>query len=122
VGHDITGQCMQLLHGLCCFDFVSDIPLLQLLWSQLPASLASAVDHRKLIRHQLKKVFTTHRHLINRPLVVSTTTFLASTVDYTIEINRTIQRHQLKKVFTNHRHLINRPLIASTTTFLGFNC
>jgi hypothetical protein len=25
--HDITGQCMQLLHGLCCFDFVSDIPL-----------------------------------------------------------------------------------------------
>jgi hypothetical protein len=25
--HDITGQCMQLLHGLCCFDFVLDIPL-----------------------------------------------------------------------------------------------
>ncbi len=25
--HDITGQCMQLLHGLCCFDFDSDIPL-----------------------------------------------------------------------------------------------
>ncbi len=29
---DITGRCMQLLHGLCCFNFVSDIPLLQLLW------------------------------------------------------------------------------------------
>ncbi len=27
IAHDITGQCMQLLHGLCCFDFVSDIPL-----------------------------------------------------------------------------------------------
>jgi hypothetical protein len=26
---DVTGQCMQLLHGLCCFDFISDIPLLQ---------------------------------------------------------------------------------------------
>jgi hypothetical protein len=25
--NDVTGQCMQLLHGLCCFDFVSDIPL-----------------------------------------------------------------------------------------------
>ncbi len=25
--HDIIGQCMQLLHGLCCFDFVSDLPL-----------------------------------------------------------------------------------------------
>jgi hypothetical protein len=25
--HDVTGQYMQLLHGLCCFDFVSDIPL-----------------------------------------------------------------------------------------------
>ncbi len=24
---DATGRCMQLLHGLCCFDFVSDIPL-----------------------------------------------------------------------------------------------
>ncbi len=24
---DVTGRCMQLLHGLCCFDFVSDIPL-----------------------------------------------------------------------------------------------
>jgi hypothetical protein len=24
--HDITGSCMQLLHGLCCFDFISDIP------------------------------------------------------------------------------------------------
>ncbi len=23
--HDITGWCMQLLHGLCCFDFVLDI-------------------------------------------------------------------------------------------------
>jgi hypothetical protein len=23
--HDITGRCMQLLHGLCCFDFISDI-------------------------------------------------------------------------------------------------
>jgi hypothetical protein len=31
--HDITGRCMQLLHELCCFDFVLDIPLLQLLWS-----------------------------------------------------------------------------------------
>jgi hypothetical protein len=25
--HDVTDRCMQLLHGLCCFDFVSDIPL-----------------------------------------------------------------------------------------------
>ncbi len=25
--HDITGRCMQLLHMLCCFNFVSDIPL-----------------------------------------------------------------------------------------------
>jgi hypothetical protein len=25
--HDITGRCMHLLHGLFCFDFVSDIPL-----------------------------------------------------------------------------------------------
>jgi hypothetical protein len=25
--HDVTGWCMQWLHGLCCFDFVSDIPL-----------------------------------------------------------------------------------------------
>jgi hypothetical protein len=25
--HDVTGQCMQLLHGLCCFDFILDIPL-----------------------------------------------------------------------------------------------
>jgi hypothetical protein len=25
--HGITGQSMQLLHGLCCFDFVLDIPL-----------------------------------------------------------------------------------------------
>ncbi len=33
--HDITAQCMQLLHGLCYFDFVSDIPLLQLLCSTL---------------------------------------------------------------------------------------
>ncbi len=30
---DVTGLCMQLLHGLCCFDFISDIPLLQLLWA-----------------------------------------------------------------------------------------
>ncbi len=29
--HDVTGQCMQLLHRLCCIDFISDIPLLQLL-------------------------------------------------------------------------------------------
>jgi hypothetical protein len=29
--HVVTGQCMQLLHGLCCFDFISDMPLLQLL-------------------------------------------------------------------------------------------
>ncbi len=25
--HDVTGQCMQLLYELCCFDFVSDMPL-----------------------------------------------------------------------------------------------
>ena len=25
--NDITGPCMQLLHGLCCFDFISDIPI-----------------------------------------------------------------------------------------------
>ena len=25
--HDVTGQCMQLLRGLCCFDFILDIPL-----------------------------------------------------------------------------------------------
>jgi hypothetical protein len=25
--HNVTGRCMQLLHGLCCFVFVSDIPL-----------------------------------------------------------------------------------------------
>jgi len=25
--HDVTGQCMHLLHGLCCFDFVLDILL-----------------------------------------------------------------------------------------------
>jgi hypothetical protein len=25
--HDVTGRCMQLLLCLCCFDFVSDIPL-----------------------------------------------------------------------------------------------
>jgi hypothetical protein len=31
--HDITGRFMQLLHGLCCSDFVSDIPFLQLLCS-----------------------------------------------------------------------------------------
>ncbi len=23
----LAGLCMQLLHGFCCFDFVSDIPL-----------------------------------------------------------------------------------------------
>jgi hypothetical protein len=28
-------KCMQLLHGVLCFDFVSDIPLLQLLWPLL---------------------------------------------------------------------------------------
>jgi hypothetical protein len=27
----LTGRCMHLLHGLCCFDFISEIPLLQLL-------------------------------------------------------------------------------------------
>jgi len=27
IAHDITDWCMRLLHGLCCFDFVSDIPL-----------------------------------------------------------------------------------------------
>ncbi len=27
VANDITGRWMQLLHGLCCFDFVSDIPI-----------------------------------------------------------------------------------------------
>jgi hypothetical protein len=25
--HDIIGRCMQLLLGLYCFDFISDIPL-----------------------------------------------------------------------------------------------
>jgi len=25
--HDVTGWCMQLLHWICYFDFVSDIPL-----------------------------------------------------------------------------------------------
>jgi hypothetical protein len=25
--HDVTGRCRQLLHGLFCFDIVSDIPL-----------------------------------------------------------------------------------------------
>ncbi len=25
--HNVTGRCMQLLNRLCCFDFVSDIPL-----------------------------------------------------------------------------------------------
>jgi len=37
--HDVTGWCMQLLHGLCCFHFVSDIPLLQLLWGPVLALL-----------------------------------------------------------------------------------
>ncbi len=27
LSHDVTGRCMQLPHGLCCFDFVSDIPI-----------------------------------------------------------------------------------------------
>jgi hypothetical protein len=31
---DVTGWCMQLPNGLC-FDFVSDIPLLQLLWCKI---------------------------------------------------------------------------------------
>jgi len=26
IAHDITGLCMQLLHGLYCFNFISDIP------------------------------------------------------------------------------------------------
>jgi hypothetical protein len=25
--NDVKGQCMQLLHRVCCFDFVSYIPL-----------------------------------------------------------------------------------------------
>ncbi len=25
--HDVTGRYMQLLHGLCYFDFILDIPL-----------------------------------------------------------------------------------------------
>jgi hypothetical protein len=41
--HDITGQCMQLLHGLCCFDFVSDIPL-------SPATLEK--EHQNAFRAQ----------------------------------------------------------------------
>ncbi len=24
--HEVTSRCMQLLHGLCCFDFILDIP------------------------------------------------------------------------------------------------
>jgi hypothetical protein len=31
--HDVTDWCMKFLHGLCCFDFISYIPLLQLLCS-----------------------------------------------------------------------------------------
>ncbi len=35
--HGVTGWCMQLLNGLCCFDFILDIPFLQLLckWCRL---------------------------------------------------------------------------------------
>ncbi len=44
MGHDITGLCMQLLLGLCCFYFVSDIPLLQLLWLVLLGSTALAIS------------------------------------------------------------------------------
>jgi hypothetical protein len=38
--HDVTGQCMQLLHGLCCVDFVLDIPL--------PLATLSWIKEKKL--------------------------------------------------------------------------
>jgi hypothetical protein len=42
--HDVTSQCMQLLHGLWCFDFVSDIPLLQLLFVLPPLAIFFETD------------------------------------------------------------------------------
>jgi hypothetical protein len=41
IAHDVTGQWMQLVHGLCCFDFVADIPLSQ-----------TTLSHTGILYHQ----------------------------------------------------------------------
>jgi hypothetical protein len=46
IAHGVTAQCMQLLHGLCCFDFTLDIPL-------SPATLVVKL-------YLLSQIFTMH--------------------------------------------------------------
>jgi hypothetical protein len=84
--HDITNWGMQLLHGLCCFDFVSDIPLLQLLcngpvifkWckSKLPLKKMNGTYFKTVISLNLSKMQCSKMYFV----------FLMS-IDFTVTIN-----------------------------------
>ncbi len=66
LSHDITGWCMQLLYGVWCLDFISDIPL-------PPATLTSALDLLKWMFHKLTclEQSTFLRYLWRKPFITN---------------------------------------------------
>ncbi len=58
--HDVTGRCMQLLHGLCCFYFISDIPLSPGTLQDSRGGTLTSKERSKgaLSRHNITAIFT----------------------------------------------------------------